>query len=171
MFIHLSDVFTTQGKRLEVEAELEMTAFDNGAESYEITQKSPMSIVVTHLETGKVLVKAHLKLTLRAACDRCLAEVPISLDLHAERVVFSPELAAESEEADDQGFVDGYELDVDAFAHDIIIGNWPAKILCKESCRGICLICGQNRNVRECGCDSFVPDPRMAVIQDIFNAK
>lgn len=171
MFIHLSDVFTSREKRLEVEAELEMTGFDNGLERFEIAKKSPISIVITHLERGKVLVKADLELTLQAACDRCLAEVPVSLDLHAERVVFSPELAEETEEADDQDFVDGYELDVDAFAHDIIIGNWPAKILCKESCKGICPVCGQNRNVRECGCDSFVPDPRMAVIQDIFNAK
>ena len=75
-----------------------------------------------------------------------------------------------AEDADDQGFVEGYELDVEAFAHDMIIGNWPAKILCKEDCKGICPACGQNLNVRDCGCDSFVPDPRMAVIQDIFNA-
>lgn len=170
MFIHLSDVFTSEGKRLDAEAELEMTSFDNGLERFEITEKSPVSIVITHLEAGKVLVKADLQLTLQAACDRCLTEVPVQLVLQAERVVLSPELAAEAEDADDQGFVDGYELDVEAFAHDIIIGNWPAKILCKEGCKGICPVCGQNLNVRECGCDSFVPDPRMAVIQDIFNA-
>lgn len=170
MFIHLSDVFTFEGRRLDVDAELEMTSFDNGRERFEITQKSPVSIAVTHLETGKVLVKANLSLTLQAACDRCLTAVPVRLDLSAERVVFSPELAAEKEEADDQGFVDGYEMDVEAFAHDMMIGNWPAKILCKEDCKGICPVCGQNLNVRDCGCDSFVPDPRMAVIQDIFNA-
>ena len=28
----------------------------------------------------------------------------------------------------------------------------------------------KNLNDGECGCDTFVPDPRMAVIQDIFNA-
>lgn len=172
MFIHLSDVFTSEGKRLDVNAELEMTSFDNGRERFEITRKFPVSIAVTHLETGKILVKADLQLTLQAACDRCLTEVPVELKLQTERVVLSPELAtaAEGAEADDQGFVDGYELDVEAFAHDMIIGNWPAKILCKEDCKGICPVCGQNRNVRDCGCDSFVPDPRMAVIQDIFNA-
>ena len=153
MFIHLSDVFTSEGKRLDVDAELETKSFDNGRECFEIIQKSPVSIVITHLEAGKILVKAELQLTLRT-----------------ERIVLSPELAADAEEADDQGYVDGYELDVEAFVHDMIIGNWPAKILCREDCKGICPVCGQNRNVRDCGCDSFVPDPRMAVIQDIFNA-
>ncbi len=170
MFIHLSDVFTSEGKRLDVNAELETTSFDNGRERFEIICKSPVSIVITHLEAGKILVKAELQLTLQAACDRCLTEVPVQLKLHTERIVLSPELAADAEEADDQGFVDGYELDVEAFVHDMIIGNWPAKILCKEDCKGICPVCGQDRNVRDCGCDSFVPDPRMAVIQDIFNA-
>lgn len=170
MFVHLSDVFTSEGKRLDLNAELEMTSFDNGQGCFEITQKDPVSIVITHLEAGKVLVKADLRLTLEAACDRCLAEVPVRLALCGERIVFSPETAT-VDDADDQSFVNGYELDVDALARDILIGNWPAKILCKEDCKGICPVCGQNRNVRECGCDSFVPDPRMAVIQDIFNAK
>ena len=76
----------------------------------------------------------------------------------------------EDEEDDDQNFMEGYQLDVETFVHNEIIGNWPAKILCKEDCRGICPVCGQNLNERDCGCDTFVPDPRMAVIQDIFNA-
>ena len=74
MFIHLSDVFTSEGKRLDLNAELEMTRFDNGQGCFEITQKDPVSIVITHLEAGKVLVKADLRLTLEAACDRCLGE-------------------------------------------------------------------------------------------------
>ncbi len=171
MFIHLSDVFTSEGKRLDAEIELEMTCFDNGLERFEIVEKSPVRVCVEHLETGKALLKADLQLTLRAACDRCLTEVPLPLSLHAERMIHSPEKAEDAEEDDDQLFVEGYELDVEALAHDMIIGNWPAKILCGQDCLGICPVCGQNRNVRDCGCDTFVPDPRMAVIQDIFNAK
>ena len=48
MFIHLSDVFTSEGKRLDVDAELETKSFDNGRECFEIIQKSPVSIVITH---------------------------------------------------------------------------------------------------------------------------
>ena len=70
----------------------------------------------------------------------------------------------------EQSFMDGWQLDVEAFVYDEILVNWPAKILCKEDCKGICPVCGQNRNLKECGCDTFVPDPRMAAIQDIFNA-
>ena len=65
--------------------------------------------------------------------------------------------------------MDGFHLDVETLVHNEILMNWPMKILCKEDCRGICPVCGQNRNQGDCGCDTFVPDPRMAVIQDIFN--
>ncbi len=171
MFIQLSDVFTSEGKQMRAEAELEMTSFDNGTESYAIIEKSPVSFAFTNLEKGKVLVEGDLLLTLKAVCDRCLAEVPVVLELHAQRIVISPEMGTEDEEADDLSFMEGYQLNVETFVHNEIIDNWPAKILCKSDCKGICPVCGQDRNVRECGCDSFVPDPRMAVIQDIFKAK
>lgn len=169
MFIHLSDVFTSEGQQLDLETELEMTGFDNGAECFEIAGKSPVALSIAHLETGKALVKADMQLVLKAACDRCLAEVPVKLELHTERVIFSPERQAEVD-VGEQNFVSDYELDVEALAHDMIIGNWPAKILCKEDCKGICPVCGQDLNAGECGCDRFIPDPRMAGIQDIFNA-
>ena len=115
-------------------------------------------------------MEGNVKLTFRTNCDRCLTEVPTILDLTFERIVTSPEVAAEDEDADDLSFMEGYQLDVETFVYNEIIGNWPAKVLCKEDCKGLCPVCGQNRNVRDCGCDTFVPDPRMAVIQDIFNA-
>ena len=31
-----------------------------------------------------------------------------------------------------------------------------------------CSKCGANLNKGDCGCDTWVPDPRMAAIQDIF---
>ena len=91
------------------------------------------------------------------------------LDLHFDRIVAV--MAAEDEEADELGLTEESQLDVETFVHNEILVNWPAKILCREDCRGICPVCGQDLNQGSCGCDTFVPDPRMAVIQDIFNKK
>ena len=71
---------------------------------------------------------------------------------------------------DDMNFMEGYHLDVDVLVDNEILLNWPMKILCTESCKGICKVCGKNLNDGDCGCDDFVPDPRMAAIKDIFNA-
>ena len=58
---------------------------------------------------------------------------------------------------------------VEELLRNEIVINWPMKILCRPDCRGICRQCGQDLNTGTCDCDTFVPDPRMAVIKDIFN--
>ena len=169
MLINLSDVLTSEGRVENVEAQLEMTSFDSGMGSFPVIEKLPVSFLFTNVEVGKARIQGNVKITFQAACDRCLTEVPVTLVLEFDRLVTAPDME-EDEDVDDKSFMDGYQLDVETFVYNEVIGNWPAKILCKEDCKGICPKCGQNLNMRDCGCDTFVPDPRMAVIQDIFNA-
>ena len=170
MLVNLSDVLTSEGKVRSVEVALEMTSFESRWGEFEIIEKTPVTFTFTNLEPGKARVEGSVKLTFQTICDRCLTEVPTTLEINFERVVTSPEIDTEDEDVDDLSFMEGYQLNVETFMYNEIFGNWPAKILCKDDCKGICLKCGQNLNERDCGCDTFVPDPRMAVIQDIFNA-
>ena len=80
------------------------------------------------------------------------------------------EKAEQDEEIDDLSFMEGYQLNTETLLYNEILENWPAKILCKDDCKGLCPVCGKNRNDGDCGCDTFVPDPRMAAIKDVFNA-
>ncbi|MDE7253459.1 MAG: DUF177 domain-containing protein [Acetatifactor sp.] len=171
MLINLSDVLTTEGKVVREEIPLEMTVFVNGSGAYDIVGKSLVELTFTNIGIDKARVEGSCKLQFVAACDRCLTEVPVTLELDFDRTVVSPGTNAEDEETEDNlGVMDGYHLDTEALVYDEIIVNWPVKILCKEDCKGVCPVCGQNLNERECGCDTFVPDPRMAAIKDIFNA-
>jgi len=150
------------------EVSLEMTCFESREGRFEILEKSPVSFTFTNTGTGRARVEGTARLIFQGECDRCLAQVPVVLELAFDRLAAAPGI--EDKEADDQSFMEGYQLDAEAFIHNEILENWPAKILCREDCRGICPICGQNLNMGDCGCDTFIPDPRMAVIQDIFNA-
>lgn len=170
MLINLSDVLTSEGEQVRENADLEMECFESRMGSYEIVEKSPAAFTFTNIGEGKARMEGSISLKFRAACDRCLTEVSVTLELDFDRVVASPDVDTEGEEIDDLGFMEGYHLNVETFVYGEIMGNWPAKILCKEDCRGICPVCGQNLNIRDCGCDTFVPDPRMAAIQEIFNA-
>ncbi|MCR5756162.1 MAG: DUF177 domain-containing protein, partial [Acetatifactor sp.] len=116
-------------------------------------------------------VTGHLKLTFDTVCDRCLASVPTVMEFDFDRKVTSPEYVATDEDEDEcSDIMEGYQLNVETFMYHEILTNWPLKILCKEDCKGVCPVCGQNLNDGECGCDTFVPDPRMAMLKDIFNA-
>lgn len=168
MFVNLSDALTLQGKTVRFEVQTEPDHFEGVYGSFDITEKSPVSLTAVNTKTGEAKVEGSVRLTFATRCDRCLVDVPTTLDLQFERVVTAPDAGAEGE--DSRQFMKGYQLDVDALVQNEIFVNWPVKILCKEDCRGICPKCGQNLNMGECGCDTFVPDPRMAVLKDIFES-
>lgn len=168
MLINLSDVFTTAGELLEREVLPELTEADNGLERFPVAEKSSLSLSITHIGEGKAKAEGKCRIVLDAVCDRCLAPVAVPMELTIDRVLCAPGVSSEDDE-DSRGCMDGYQLDTEALVRDEMIVDWPAKILCREDCKGVCPVCGQNRNERECGCDTFVPDPRMAAINMIFH--
>jgi len=170
MLVNLSDVLTSTGKVVNTTVTLEMTEFTSRLGAFRIEEKSPVEFTFTNIGVNKAKVEGSVKLTFATECDRCLEAVPTTLNLVFDRVVTAPDVTTEEEEDSRPEYMEGYQLNVETFVYNEILINWPVKILCKESCKGVCMKCGQNLNTGECGCDTFVPDPRMAVIQDIFNA-
>lgn len=168
MLVNLSDALTLQGKTVQLEVQTELDIFEGAYGSFDITEKSLVSLTAENTGAEEARVEGNVRLTFATQCDRCLTDVPTMLDIKFERIVTSPD--AETEDEDSRQFMDGYQLDVDALVQNEILVNWPVKILCKEDCKGICPKCGQNLNTGECGCDTFVPDPRMAVLKDIFES-
>ncbi len=176
MLVNLSDVFSSEGKTVTVTAELETTNFVSRLGEFLITKKSPVTLILTNIGVGKVRIEGGAEIAFETSCDRCLTEVPTVLTLEFSREVASPDTALDSSieegdsEEDEIEFMEGYQLNVETFVYNEILLNWPMKILCREDCEGICSVCGHNLNHGDCGCDRFVPDPRMAGIKDIFNA-
>ena len=170
MLINLSDALTYEGRAVSAVAPLEMTEFCSKLGKFPIVEKSDVELQITNCGDGKARIEGRCDFSFRSVCDRCLSEVPVVLNLSFDRTVTSPDVTDTDEEEDDTSFMVGYQLDVEAFVYNEILVNWPVKILCKEDCKGVCLKCGANLNDGDCGCDTFVPDPRMAAIKDIFNA-
>ncbi len=170
MLVNLSDVLTSEGKVETTTVSLEMTSFDSRMGEFLITKKSPIEFTFTNIGVNKAKVEGGVELTFETKCDRCLTEVPTTLSLRFDRIVTSPDAERTEDDEEELNFMEGYQLNVETFVYNEILENWPFKILCKEDCKGVCPKCGQNLNMGDCGCDTFVPDPRMAAIQDIFNA-
>lgn len=170
MLINLTDVFTSEGKDRRESLAYEKDSFSYLGNDYRIREKSPIDVTFSNIGSGKALIKGSMKLVLEIPCDRCLEMVDVPLEVNFEQEVISPDCASQAEEEDEQDFMLGYELDIEAFVNGEILINMPVKVLCRPDCKGICRQCGQNLNEGDCGCDTFVPDPRMAAIKDIFNA-
>ena len=73
-----------------------------------------------------------------------------------------------TEALDESVCLHGYNLNVDELVCGEALLVWPMKVLCREDCKGLCPVCGQNLNLKTCDCDRTDLDPRMAKIRDIF---
>ncbi len=169
MLINLTELFACQpGHKEKKEIMPELEVFTGGTESYQILQKTPVTFLFTNLAPGKVRVEGEAEVVLGMQCSRCLKDVEQKIEFSFSVDVVSPEVPLE--EADDQTFMEGYQLNVESLFSNEILMSLPTKVLCRPDCKGICKKCGKDLNEGDCGCDTFVPDPRMAVLQDIFNA-
>ena len=171
MLVNLTDVFTNEGQVQERTAAYEADTFHSPFGIFSIKEKSPVALRLSNIGQSKALVQGTVKLTFALSCDRCLRDVDYTFDLSFDTVVIAPDYTGEDgEEEAASELMEGYHLNVDELIKNELLLNWPMKILCREDCRGICKICGKNLNDGECGCDDFVPDPRMAAIKDLFDA-
>lgn len=170
MFVNLTDVFTIEGKQVTMQAESELEQVAIGGVVFPIKEQTPVNLSFTNIGKGKVRIVGDAMITFVMNCDRCLKLVEQPLTLQFDREVFAPDMTESIPDGtDDQDIMDGCQLNVEDLLYSEIVMNWPMKVLCKPDCKGICRQCGKDLNTGTCDCDTFVPDPRMAVIKDIFN--
>lgn len=129
----------------------------------------PLAIRVEHVKDKELLVTIDGQIRLCTPCDRCLTPVEHTVDVSGvRRIDLHEEKMYGDDELDESFYVDGFYLDVDKLLYNEILVGWPVKILCRDDCRGICSVCGQDLNKADCGCDREAPDPRMAAVRDLF---
>ena len=87
--------------------------------------------------------------TVLTACDRCLADLELDMDLDETYYLF-PENTP-----DVDYFYSGEEIELDDFVRETLVMNMPGKVLCSEDCKGLCPKCGADLNQGKCGCTDF----------------
>lgn len=169
MLLNLTDILANENHTEEIPVTYEAGFFQSVQGQFKVLNNGPVVLTLSNQGKGKMRVAGEGTLQFRAKCDRCLTRVDVDVAICIDEVI-STEQIENPADADECAYLDGYQLDTEVLIGNEILINWPGKILCKEDCRGICTKCGKDLNQGECGCDTFVPDPRMAVLKDIFNA-
>ena len=169
MIIDISNVIKSVNKEITEEVAIEMTSFESRLGEFPILKKSPVVLQIANRENKQLLIKGSVNIEVGIPCGRCLEEVltPICFDIDKELEITDGSVV--DEEMEELDYLIGFELDVDKLVYAEILVNWPMKVLCKETCEGICKVCGMNLNKGSCDCQRTELDPRMAAIQDIFS--
>lgn len=163
MVLDLKQIFNIPGEELPIDYSVDLSGYElYGVHPF----VSPVSVKGRVFnEAGIVTLSYTATFTLRLPCDRCLDEFDRDYRYSFEEIVVSEE-SAEHEEyiaaADAQ-------LDLDELCLSDILLQLPSKQLCKEDCKGLCSICGKNRNEMDCNCRQKEVDPRLAVLSELLD--
>jgi uncharacterized protein len=100
------------------------------------------------------LLQGNILGMLETACARCLETARLSVDVPVTLTFVPADDDDDSigDEPDVVGFA-GREIDISDQLRDEIVLAIPVKPLCAESCRGLCPVCGGNRNHEPCDCE------------------
>jgi uncharacterized protein len=132
------------GEARRFDARVRIEGLSLGGQPYEAAGGG----VDARLDVSRTLSGCALRLRFEAplagACMRCMADARPVIHVDAREV----DQPGEAEELHSPYLEDG-TLELAAWAHDALALALPAKILCREDCRGLCAVCGADLNVAD----------------------
>lgn len=117
-----------------------------------------------------IMIEGSLKTAVTTNCSRCLAvtSFPIKNNFRYmlvpadKRVKEEQELNSEDLEL---SFFESDLIDLDTMLYEQIMLQIPLKILCGDTCKGLCYHCGTDLNTASCNCSNTFADERLAVLK------
>lgn len=135
--------------------------------------------------SGTVHLAGHFDVELSAPCKRCTTPVPApqKIEFELRMVEKAQRPHGEASEGEDDGGseragtftfddvdaepFDGKTIELDPVVREQLLLSLPSGVLCREDCKGLCTVCGQDLNEKECGCDRKGVDVRLAALKNI----
>lgn len=148
MRIRVADAIRQAGKPFSFERSERFEPQEFGERTVEFSE--PVFVSGTYVYDGKAFtVSAKAEAALKAVCARCTKPF-------VERVSFSFSerfVKGETESVEDETYpYTGDELDLDKAVLDNLFLELPIAGVCREDCKGLCPVCGVDRNTTQCDC-------------------
>ena len=169
------DLRTIKEPRVQVRREFSGVSFSrDGDDHYRVRDTATLDLDVRK-DGVKVRLVGRLDAALELRCCRCLEPFPLVVGVDVD-LLYLP--ASDNIGAGDVG-IEESDLRT-AYYRDDRIDLWqlveeqfqlalPMKPLCRTECRGLCAVCGGNRNTTTCQCVARWDDPRLAVLKGLLD--
>jgi len=131
--------------------------------------KTQGKAVLLREHDGRIVVN-DIRLTmtisvqLEGDCARCLEAVPLAVERDFD-FLYRPHKAEGKSgetgihEAETEiGFYAGEGVELEDTLREAILLTLPTRWLCQAECKGLCSMCGQNKNQGECGCSPAIDE-------------
>ncbi len=164
MKIDISDIIKTEGAFLQLDCSEKVDGID---QFEDISFDAPVTLKATLTNTGGLLkLDGILETHYKGKCSKCLKEVEADLKLKIRETIVNGEKFHEDIEA---YTYEGKFVDLDRVIKDNIILSLPMRLLCRENCKGVCPVCGRDRNIEDCGCSQDDLNPKMEVLKKLLD--
>jgi uncharacterized protein len=143
----------------------------------DLVQGSPlhaagMAELLAHSD-GEVRIQGRYTVEMSAQCDRCLARATFPLDARFDLFYRPMSYIARDEEIEidegeaEIGFYENGGMELEDILREQILLGLPMQRVCSDVCKGICPLCGANRNETECGCRIENADDRWGALRKL----
>jgi uncharacterized protein len=99
-----------------------------------------------------------------AQCRRCLKPVEGHVAARVRELY-----RQEPVDGDDAYVVEGDRLDLTPLTREAVVLDLPLAPLCRPDCRGLCPVCGADRNETDCGHGGAARDERWAALDALLD--
>ncbi|MCC6419815.1 MAG: DUF177 domain-containing protein [Gemmataceae bacterium] len=142
-----------------------------------LVQVSPLHAVGTaemlKNTEGEVRIVGRYSVEMESECDRCLGrarfplDAPFDLFYRPASVIARDEEVAIDEGEAEIGFYEGGGIELEDILREQVLLALPMQRVCGEACRGICPVCGGDRNETECDCRPAGADDRWGALRGL----
>ena len=169
-FVDLKDL----DRKVSLDGALEPGVIDFTGES--VRQIGPLTWNATAERAGEeIRIAGNLSGTMEMSCSRCLeparCDIQKSFDLffrERDEDLFDEDQDVELTEEDTRtAFFTGTQLAIGDVLREQVLLALPMKALCRVDCKGLCPVCGTNRNQNTCSCSGEVFSPHMEKLLEI----
>jgi uncharacterized protein len=168
-FVDLKDL----DQKVSLEGSLEPGDLDFAAEG--VRQVGPLTWSATAERAGEeIRIAGTLAGVMEMSCSRCLelarCDIQKSFDLffrERDEDLFDEDEVELTEEDTRTAFFTGTQLAMGDVLREQVLLALPMKALCKVDCKGLCPVCGTNRNQNTCSCSGEVFSPHMEKLLEI----
>ncbi|MBI3680073.1 MAG: DUF177 domain-containing protein [Acidobacteria bacterium] len=122
---------------------------------------------------GEIRIRGHAQAVMVTECDRCLEPARCTIDSGFDLFYRPLETGPRQEEVaidegeSEIGFYEGEGVALKDVLREFVLLDLPMQKVCQQDCKGICPVCGQNRNVAACHCGTGTADDRWAALKNL----
>ncbi len=113
-----------------------------------------------------IYISGRLHSVIEAECARCLEAVNLSISVELNDLFYYPPSSAPEGEfsVGEDGF-----LDLGPLVRQLSLLEVPMQLVCQPDCKGLCNVCGQKLNTKQCYCEHDDIDPRLESLRKLLD--